>query len=54
MDECKKIELIRTNLLRRGSGKDENDCIRVITQYWTLDGVLLFEFDPLKNPEPQL
>ena len=48
MDSAEVVQLIHTNLLRRGAGK-EGDPIRVIDQYWTLDGQLLFEFDPC-NP----
>lgn len=39
------IQVIQTNILRRGKGV-ENDPIRVITQYWSLDGRLLAEVDP--------
>lgn len=53
MDECRIVELIRTTLTRRGDGMD-TDPVRVITQYWTKDGILLFEFDGLKNPEPKM
>lgn len=44
MDTVRRIEVIETTLLRRGNGKD--DPIRVITQYWSLDGDLLAEYDP--------
>ena len=43
--ECQMINVIRTTLLRRGKGV-EGDPIRIITQYWTLEGELLFEHDP--------
>jgi len=39
------IQVIETNLARRGSGA-EADPVRHVTQYWTLDGRLLFEVDP--------
>lgn len=39
------ISVIRTELERRGQGV-ESDPIRIITQYWTLDGELLAEVDP--------
>ena len=45
---CKVIQVIVTTLLRRGSGKSEEDPIRIITQYWSLDGELLAEIDPTK------
>jgi hypothetical protein len=46
MDTCRVIQVIETTLTRRGSGKSEDDPIRVITQYWSLDGELLAEVDP--------
>lgn len=45
MDKAEVIQVIRTTLTRRGDGKD--DPIRSITQYWSLDGELLAEVDPL-------
>ncbi len=45
------VELIRTELERRGSGV-ERDPNRVIEQFWTLDGKLAAENDP--NPSSQL
>ena len=50
--ECEVVELIRTRLLRKGKGEAE-DPIRQITQYWTLDGVLLWEVDPLEELRAQ-
>jgi hypothetical protein len=46
MDAARVVTLIETTLTRRGSGKDDGDPIRVITQYWTLDGVFVMEIDP--------
>ena len=46
MDDVKIIKLIKTRLLRRGDGKNENDPIRIITQYWNFDGELVIEYDP--------
>lgn len=46
MDTAKTIEVIETTLLRLGSGKDLTSPIRVVTQYWTKDGVLLAHNDP--------
>ena len=45
MDTAKLQEVIVTDIKRRGNGKD--DPFRVITQYWSKDGELLVEFDPL-------
>ena len=44
MDTCEVIQVIRTTLTRRGDGK--GDPIRVITEYWSLDGQKLWEEDP--------
>jgi len=38
------IQIIHTNLLRRGDGKKE--VVRIVEQYWRMDGTLLFEIDP--------
>lgn len=46
MNECQVIQVIRTTLLRRGKGQTEEDPVRCVTQYWTLDGKLLWEIDP--------
>lgn len=46
MDTLKTITLIETSLTRRGEGKAPNSPIRVITQYWTPQGELVFEKDP--------
>ena len=51
MDECKIVELIRTTLKRQGTGVKKSP-VRIVTQYWTKQGVLVFEFDGLENPEP--
>lgn len=39
------LKVIRTNLTTRGDGV--RNPIRIITQYWSLDGEMLFENDPL-------
>ncbi len=52
MNTCKEITLIRTTIARRGKGV-ENDPVRIITQYWTKEGILVIEFDPCNNPEPE-
>jgi hypothetical protein len=38
-------QIIITRLLRRGEGKND-DPIRIITQFWDMDGNLIAEFDP--------
>jgi len=48
--EVEVIQVIRTSLERRGKGI-ENDPIRRIIQFWTLDGELLAEVDPYKEEE---
>ena len=40
------MQVIRTQLVRRGEGNDKLDPIRIITQYWSTDGELLAEVDP--------
>jgi predicted lipid-binding transport protein (Tim44 family) len=42
MSDCKVIQVIVTTLTRRGKGV-EGDPIHTVTQYWTLEGELLFE-----------
>lgn len=39
------IQVIETRLTRRGSGKSEEDPVRLVTQYWSVDGELLAERD---------
>ena len=48
MSECEIVQVIRTNLLRRGDGTESNP-VRVITQYWSMDGELLWEHDPVES-----
>ena len=48
MEEVKLMEVIVTNMTRRGSGT-EGSPIRVITQYWSKSGELLAERDPITN-----
>ena len=47
--ELEIIHLIKTTLLRRGTGETKDDPIRIITQYWDMEGNLLFEVDKLKK-----
>ena len=44
-DTARILQVIETTLLRRGTGAPRNP-IRIITQYWSLDGQLLAEVDP--------
>jgi hypothetical protein len=44
-NEARVIQVIETSLMRRGDGKEIP--IRIITQYWSLDGKLLAEVDPV-------
>ena len=51
MDNAKVIQVIETTLLKRGNGKDTP--VRIITQYWSIDGRLLAEVDPcIKEKQP--
>lgn len=50
-DRAEVIQVIRTTLTRRGAGKDASDPVRVITQFWSLDGELLAEADPFAGGE---
>jgi len=43
--EVEVIHVIKTTLCRRGLGK-AGDPIRKITQYWDMQGHLLWEIDP--------
>lgn len=45
-DYARVIQVIETCIERRGSGKDPDDPIRIVTQYWSFDGELLAEVDP--------
>jgi hypothetical protein len=47
MFNAKVIQIIRADLELRGNGVD--DPYRRITQYWTLDGRLLWEEDPCRG-----
>lgn len=43
--EVRVIQVICTTLLRRGRGTDAEP-IRIVTQYWSMQGDLLAERDP--------
>lgn len=47
-DGARLIQVIQTTLLRRGKGK-EGDPIRIIEQFWSVDGKLLAENDRWKQ-----
>ncbi len=51
-DSARVIQVIETRLLRHGSGECERSPIRIITQYWSLDGTLLAEVDPCAEVVP--
>lgn len=44
--EVEVLQVIRTTLTRRGTGKDESSPVRRVTQYWSIQGELLCEVDP--------
>jgi hypothetical protein len=50
MFNARVIQVIETGLDLRGKGV-EGDPVRRITQYWTLDGELLAEVDPIDKLE---
>lgn len=50
--DVEKIEVIRTKLTTRGTGK-ENNPVRRVEQFWSLDGKLLAENDPIEEEEKQ-
>lgn len=52
MSYAKMIQVIETTIERRGDGKDARSPVRVITQYWSLDGTLLAEVDPCAEVIP--
>jgi hypothetical protein len=47
------IAVIRTRLLRKGEGVPD-DPIRIIEQYWSFDGTLLWQSDPCDGPISRL
>jgi hypothetical protein len=46
MADLEVIQVIHTRLLRKGLGRDETDPVRIIDQYWNMQGELLWEIDP--------
>lgn len=51
MKDLELVTFIKTTLTQRGEGKDKEDPVRIITQYWDMDGSLVFEIDPFKSEE---
>lgn len=45
METVKVMSVIETRLLKRGTGISA-DPIRIVTQYWDMNGNLIFEIDP--------
>ena len=45
-DGAKVIQVIVTRLTTRGDGLSPSDPIRLITQFWSMDGQLLASIDP--------
>jgi hypothetical protein len=46
VDSVKAITVIEVVAIR-GAGKDSSDPVRAVREYWSLDGELLAERDPL-------
>lgn len=53
MDIARVIPVIETTLLRRGDGS-EADPMRIVTQYWSVDGEFLAERDPVVHSKGEL
>jgi hypothetical protein len=47
------IQVVHTRLKKRGKGV-EDDPVRRIEQYWSLDGTLLAEYDPFSGTEAKI
>lgn len=47
MSDVQVIQVIRTRLLRKGDGASEDSPIRIIEQFWDMEGNLLWQVDPL-------
>lgn len=47
-DSVRIIPVIETKALR-GKGENEADMCRMVTQYWSLEGELLAEYDPCEK-----
>lgn len=53
MPDLEVIQVVKTRLLRKGEGV-EGDPIRIIEQYWGMDGNLLWEIDPSPNAKARI
>jgi hypothetical protein len=51
MDTVKVMQVIETQLVRHGDGTKRSP-IRIITQYWDMEGKLIFEIDPCASTIP--
>jgi len=52
-DTVQVVTLIKTELSRRGKG-EPNDPVRIVTEYWTMEGEKVTEIDPCpKEPIKQ-
>lgn len=49
-DSARVISVIETKTAR-GSGKASDSPVRVVTEYWSLDGIKLAECDPVLQEE---
>ena len=52
MFDVKVVSFIRSDLTLRGGSPTEQangDCARRITEFWTDDGILIFEYDSYKK-----
>lgn len=45
MKQVEILEVIKTTIVTRGNDTEEQP-LRTITQYWSVDGELIFEIDP--------
>lgn len=43
------LQVIVTQIERRGAGQDLSDPCRIITQFWDMEWNLLVEIDPCKD-----
>jgi hypothetical protein len=48
---ARQVTLIETRLTKRGAGKTMDDPVRLVMQYWTLDGDLVAEVDAYATPK---
>lgn len=53
IDGARVIQVVETDLLLRGTGKQDNPYRRIV-QYYSLDGKLLAEVDPRPQPEAEV